>query len=145
MSQITKNIIVGIIAVAVTGVGTYLVWQWDQRVLSTIHRGAFQYDSVAFRPTVAEIRIAKQFSDSILPELKRLGLITNYTRTEIETIITVSGKVWKKRSAFFKETFVDHIFIYNKVNGFVVNTKIIDDSTKQLYALISPPDKKEVY
>ncbi len=65
--------------------------------------------------------------------------------TEIETIITVSGTIWKKRSSFFKESLLDQIFIYNKVNGFALNTKIIDDKSSALYAEIIPPDRRVIY
>lgn len=145
MTNTAKNIIVGIAAVTVLCTAAYLIWQWDERVLATIHRGAYEYDTTAFRPTEAEQRAAKQFADSILPQLKHLGLVTSYTRTEIETIITVSGTVWKARSQFFKEQFLEQIFIYNKVNGFSVQTKIIDKDNGALYAELTPPDRRAIY
>jgi len=145
MSNKGKNIIVGTIAFAVIGFIIFLIREWDREVLATIHRGAYEYDTSAFRPTVDEIRIAKQFSDTILPQLKLLGLITQYHRSDMETIITVSGTLWNDRSAFFKKSLLEQIFIYNHTNRYPVNTKIIEEKTSRLVAEIIPPDKRTVY
>ena len=145
MTNTVKNFIVGAAAITVCCTATYLVWQWDERVMATIHRGGYEYDTTAFRPTEAEQRTAKQFADSILPQLKHLGLVISYTRTEIETIITVSGTVWKARSQFFKEQFLEQIVVYNKVNGFSVRTKIIDKDDGTLYAELTSPDRRAIY
>jgi hypothetical protein len=145
MNNWKKNIIVGSAAVTALGIAFFLLWRWDKSVLESMPRREYNYDSTAFRPTAAEQRIAQQFSDSILPQLKRLGLITKYNRTDAQTHIAVSGVIWKKRSPFFKESILDQIFIYNKVNGFTVKTLIVDDTTNQLYAQISPPDRKNIY
>ena len=145
MSNRGKNIIVGIIALAVICFIAFLIWDWDRDVLATIHRGGYQFDTTTFRPTVDEIRIAKQFSDTILPQLKQLGLITQYHRSDMETIITVSGVLWNDRSAFFKESLLEQIFIYNNTNRYPVKTKIIENKTSRLVAEIVPPDQRTVY
>lgn len=106
---------------------------------------SFNADSSAFRPTEEEARIARQFSDTTLPQLTSLGLIKHYSRTEIETIITVSGVLWNERSEFFKESLLEQIFIYNQVHGYSVRTKIIDVTTNRLMAEIIPPDRKTIF
>ncbi len=145
MNNTAKNIIVGTIAFGVTGIAVYFIQRWDDRVMDDINRYGTSSDTSVYRPTESEQRIARQFSNTTLPQLKQLGLITLYTRTEIETVISVSGTLWNKRSSFFKESLLENIFIYNSVNGFAVNTKIVDDKTNQLYAQIIPPDGRIVY
>jgi hypothetical protein len=140
-----KDLIVGVIAAAVVFAAVYLIVEWDARVLQHYPAFTANHDTSIFRPTQDEERIAQQFSDTTLPQLTSLGLIKRYSRTEIETIITVSGRLWRERSAFFKESLLEQIHIYNKVMGFSVQTKIIDDATSVLYAEIIPPDRKNIY
>lgn len=144
MSSATKNILVYVFAVAVAGGLFYLYYERDREILESMSRWGRRNEVPVIRETEDEKRIARQFSDSTLPELKRLGLITSYSRTEIETIITVSGRLWKERSAFFKESLLTQILIYNRVNGYAPTTKIYDDRTQQLYAQIVSPDRKEI-
>lgn len=140
-----KDFAVGIVAIAVVSTAVFLIVRWDNQVMNGMRQFSFRNDSSAFRPTEDELRIARQFSDTTLPQLQSLGLIKRYSRTAIETIITVSGRMWKERSPFFKESLLEQIHIYNKVKGFTVQTKIIDDETSVLYAEIIPPDRKNIY
>ncbi|MHB1050147.1 MAG: hypothetical protein ACYC09_08720 [Bacteroidota bacterium] len=140
-----KNIIVYFLAVLTVGALFYAYYERDREIMESVSRFGHRSDSAVVMSTEDEKRIAAQFSDSTLPELKRLGLIKSYTRTEIETIITVAGKVWNKRSSFFKKSLLTQLSIYNKVNGYSVTVKILDDETHQLYAQIVPPDRKEIF
>ena len=144
-AQSRKNIIVYFLAIFTVGALFYAYYERDREIMEKISRFGNQTYSAVVMSTEDEKRIAAQFSDSTLPDLKRLGLIISYNRTEIETIITVAGKIWNERSSFFKESFLTQISIYNKVNGFSVVVKILDDETHQLYAQIVPPDRKEIF
>ncbi|MCK9407592.1 MAG: hypothetical protein WCX28_00175 [Bacteriovoracaceae bacterium] len=142
---LVKDIIVGIIALAVISAILFFTVQRDNRVTRTMRPFDITYDSAVIRFTADEQRMAKQFSDTTLPQLKILGLIKQYTRTEIETIIAVSGAMWNKRSPFFKESLLEQIHIYNRVNGYTLWTKIVDEKTNQVYAEISPPGTRKIY
>lgn len=144
-AQSRKNIIVYFLAALTVGALFYAYYERDREIMEKVSRFGNQADSAVVMSTEDEKRIAAQFSDSTLPEMKRLGLIISYNRTEIETIITVAGKIWNKRSSFFKESFLTQLSIYNKVNGYSVTVKIFDDETHQLYAQIVPPDRKEIF
>lgn len=122
-----------------------LVHRHDEQVMS----GSFQWgqrnDSLSQHrtlPSDEERRIAGQFTDSTLPNLQRLGLIKQYHRSEIETVVTVSGRIWNERSDFFKESFLTQIIIFNRVNGFPARIRIIDDRSERLIAQVTPPDRK---
>jgi hypothetical protein len=126
--------------------GTFwLIAEHDARVMEGIHPFQAGAERAAFRPTPDEERVAVQFSDTTLPQLQQLGLITHYRRTEAETLITVNGRLWKERSPFFKESFLEQLYLYNKVHGYAVNARVIDDVTEQLYAQITPPDRRLVF
>lgn len=140
-----KNILVYLLAIVTAGLLFYFYYERDRVILESMARWGKRNDTIAVMSTPDEKRIAAQFADSTLPELRRLGLITTYTRTDIETIITVSGAMWNERSDFFKESFLTQIYIYNKVNGFSPGTKIYDEHTSRLLAQIIPPDRKEIY
>lgn len=145
MTAAQKNILAVSFAAACIGITYYFIHQHDEELLNNSARWGRTIDSVANSSTAEEKRVALQFSDTTLPQLKRLGLIKSYALTEIETIITVSGKIWNERSLFFKESLLEQIFAYNKVNGFSVKTRIIDETTAQLYAEIIPPDSRMIY
>lgn len=132
-------------AALITAGAFWLIAEHDQRVMVGMRPFIANADQSAFRPTPDEQRVAVQFSDTTLPQLKQLGLITRYTRSEAETVITVNGRLWKERSPFFKESFLEQLYLYNKVHGFAVNARVIDDATDQLYAQISPPDRRLVF
>ncbi len=140
-----KNIVVFSFVLAIMGIAVHFIQQHDEKILKGSMRWGKMNDSLAMQTTKEEQRIALQFSDTTLPQLKKLGLIKSYTRTEIETVITVSGRIWNDRSTFFKESLLNQIFIYNKVNGFALNTKIVDKKTSELYAEITPPNRKTIF
>jgi hypothetical protein len=140
-----KDLMAVSIALAIVSIAVYLIMDWDTRVMQKHPPFTADHDTSIFRPTRDEVRIAQQFSDTTLPHLTGLGLVKHYSRTEIETIITVSGSQWKERSPFFKESLLEQIHIYNKVKGYAVQTKIIDDQTSVIYAEIIPPDRKIIY
>ncbi|MFA6469583.1 MAG: hypothetical protein WCW35_11850 [Bacteroidota bacterium] len=140
-----KNIVVYFIAAIAVGTAYYFTAQRDHRIMSRAHHWDAMDDSLRNHYTQEEKRIAHQFSDSILPQLKELGLIRSYSRTELETVITVSGTIWRDRSLFFKESLLNQLFVYNKVNGFALNTRIIDNESSVVYAEIIPPDRREIY
>ncbi|MDP1676092.1 MAG: hypothetical protein Q8L88_04440 [Bacteroidota bacterium] len=145
MNNTQKNIVVVSLALAFVGTTYYFIYRHDEELLTNYSRWGKMSETPVNHSTAEEIRVALQFSDSTLPQLQQLGLIKSFTRTEIETIVTVSGAIWNERSAFFKKSLLEQIFIYNKVNGYSVKTKIIDEQTSELYAEITPPDRRAVY
>jgi hypothetical protein len=92
-----------------------------------------------------EHRIAQQFDADTLPGLMRCGLIKKYERRQTGTIVFVSGKVWKERSRFFKESLLLASLVYNKVNGYPLETRIVDCCSQQLYAHAISTDRKEFF
>jgi hypothetical protein len=92
-----------------------------------------------------EYRIAQHFDADTLPGLMRCGLIKKYERHRTGTILYVAGKVWKGRSRFFKESLLLEAVIYNKVNGYALETRIVDDCSQQLYAHAVSEDRKEFF
>lgn len=140
-----KNSIVGAAALLIIVVAVVTILERDEHIMSFSYRWGRLNDTAAIRFTEKELNAAAQFADTTLPGLRQLGLITGYTRTEIETIITVSGKIWNERSEYFKESLLDQLYIYNKVNGFPVKTTIIDDETYVLYAQIVSPDQRLIF
>jgi hypothetical protein len=92
-----------------------------------------------------EHRIAQQFDADTLPGLMRSGLIKKYARHQTGTILFVSGKVWKERSRFFKESLLLASLVYNKVNGYPLETRIVDCCSQQLYAHAVSADRKEFF
>ncbi len=139
------NIPVYTAAVLLFSGALFLVQRHDEQVMNGSFRWGRLNDTLSQRPSEQEQRIARQFTDTTLPQLRRLGLIKRYHRTEIETVITVTGSVWNERSDFFKESFLTQILVYNRVNGFSSQTRIIDERTERLYAQIVPPDTKEFF
>jgi hypothetical protein len=75
----------------------------------------------------------------------RSGLIKKYARHQTGTILFVSGKVWKERSRFFKESLLLASLVYNKVNGYPLETRIVDCCSQQLYAHAVSADRKEFF
>ena len=145
MNRSAKNILVYLFAAAAVTAAFLVIKQRDDRIMTGWSRNAYSADSTAFRATEEERRIAARFADSTLPEMKRLGLLRTYTRTDIETVITVNGSVWRARSQFFKESFLTQTAVYNRVNGFAAAVKVVDHDTHRLLAEIVPPDRKEFY
>ena len=75
----------------------------------------------------------------------RLGLIKKYERHQSGTILYVAGRIWKERSKFFKESLLLGAVVYNKVNGYALETRIVDCNTQQLYAHAVSADRKELF
>jgi hypothetical protein len=92
-----------------------------------------------------EHRIAQRFEADTLPGLMRCGLIKKYERRQTGTVLFVAGKVWKARSRFFKESLLLEALVYNKVNGYALETRIVDHYSQQLYAHAISADRKEFY
>lgn len=129
------------LAALLLGTAVHLVRRHDEQVMNGSFRWGTLIDTLSAQPTETERRVARQFTDTTLPELKRLGLISRYSRSSQETIITVSGRLWKDRSDFFRESFLKQIVVYNRVNGFSPRTRIVDDRNGKLYAAVTPPDR----
>ena len=135
-------------ALLLLGGAWLLVHRHDEQVMSGSFRMGQSNDSLSQYRTVPsdeERRIAGQFTDTTLPQLRRLGLIKRYYRTEIETVVTVSGRIWNERSEFFKESFLTQLIVYNRVNGFPSRIRIVDERSERLYAQVIPPDRKEFF
>ena len=142
MTESQKNIVVFTAAFMVIAGAFTLIYRHDAALeRSMIHWGRME-DSLTVRPSAEEQRIALQFSDVTLPGLKKLGLITRFERTSAETVITVSGRIWNDRSPFFKESFLTQVFIYNKVNGFAPDTRVVEEGSSKLLAQILPPNRQ---
>jgi hypothetical protein len=92
-----------------------------------------------------ERRIARHFAVDTLPGLMQRGLIKRYERHNTWTMLHVEGKVWKKRSRFFKVSLLTEVLAYNKVNGYALNTRIVDHHSKELYAQALSEDRKEFF
>ncbi len=140
-----ENIIMIGAAFAAAGIVFGLLQERDERILDPSSRWEHRDRIFTVPPTDEEIRIAEEFGERTLPALRQLGLIIHYTRTEAETVITVSGKIWNERSMFFRQKFLEHVFTYHKVNNYPLRTRVIDHRTSQLYAQIIPPDQRLVY
>ncbi len=145
MSSTFKNIISIVFAVACIAIALHYIKLRDERILNGSINFGTQTAAAITAHSETERRIAQQFADTTLPQLRKLGLITNYTRTEVETIITVSGRIWNKRSQFFKESLLEQLFVYNTVNEIPIKTIIIDDRTAKLYAEISSSQERIIY
>ena len=92
-----------------------------------------------------EHRIAQRFEADTLPGLVRCGLIKKYERHQTGTVLFVEGKVWKDRSKFFKESLLLETLVYNKVNGYALETRIVDHCSQQLYAHAVSEERKEFF
>lgn len=145
MTNTQKNIIAVSFALFFVGMTYYVIQRHDEKLVNNSALWGRMNDTLSNISTDEEKRVALQFSDTTLPQLRLLKLIKSYTRTEIETVITVSGSIWNERSSFFKESLLEQIFIFNKVNGFALKSRIIDDKTSALYAEITPPDQRLIY
>ena len=92
-----------------------------------------------------ESKIAKHFALDTLPGLMKCGLIKKYERRQSGNVLFVAGKLWQKRSRFFKESLLSEILIYSKVNGYTLETRIIDHSSHRLYAQAISENQKEFF
>ena len=89
--------------------------------------------------------IARHFTVDTLPGLMHRGLTWSIERHQTGTLLLVAGNLWKERSRFFKESLLAEVLIYNKVNGYAVETLVADHSSKRLYAKVLSSEKKEVF
>jgi hypothetical protein len=131
----------------------YFVYAWTTQPNTIIKRkqdvshfsAIFPYlqDSKEF--TNDERRIARHFAIDTLPGLMQKGLIKKYKRYETVTLLLVTGKIWKERSRFFKESLLTEVLVYNKVHGYALETQVVDHRSQRLYAQASSSDKKEFF
>lgn len=99
----------------------------------------------AKEPNFDEKNIARHFAVDTLPGLMRNGLITKLQRNTSGTYIFVDGNLWKCRSAYFKQSLLVEVCVYNKVNGYELSAQIIDSTSRKLYAQISSSAKMDFY
>jgi len=97
------------------------------------------------RSNSEEKRIAMHFAVDTLPGLMQKGLIHNYQRNALGTCLSVNGRLWKCRSLFFKQSLLREVFVFNKVNGYGLSTRIIDSTSGKLYAQISSSANIDFY
>ena len=90
-------------------------------------------------------KIALHFVQDTLPGLMRMGLVGKYVRSETKTILYVRGKLWKARTRFFQESLLTESMVYNAVNGYPLETQIVDDTNDHLYARGCELDRKEFF
>lgn len=92
-----------------------------------------------------EHRIAQHFTADTLPGLMRRGLVKKDEWHQSENILFVVGKLWKERSRFFKESLLSETLVYNKVNGYALETRILDHRSQRLYAHAVSAERKEFF
>ncbi len=143
MNSTTKNIIVFSFVVVVFATAIYVIVERDTRVVSVWDRSKYTIDSIYASPD--ERKSAQRFADIILPALKQKGLVITVEQSDMHTVITVSGKMWKERSLFFKKNFLTHVMIYNKVHGLPEPVTILDQHSGYVYAKVVPPGGKQFY
>ncbi|MEW6060634.1 MAG: hypothetical protein AB1600_01710 [Bacteroidota bacterium] len=139
------SLAVYLFAFSIAAVAFYIIIERDRSITHQYSRYHSTMDTAAMYFSDREIQTANTFSDSTLPALQRLGLIVRYKQQNWETLIIVSGPVWKQRSFYFKEQFLNHLSVYNKVRGFPTPARIVDHRTGTLLAQITASDKKEVF
>lgn len=139
------NIIIYIIAVAAVGITYYVIWQRDERIVGHDARYHSTMDTAAMYFSSSEIQASHTFSDSTLPALQHMGLIVTFEPREWETLIIVSGPIWRERSDFFKESFLHQMSIHNKIHGRPSAVRIMDTLSGKLLAQITVSDRKEIY
>lgn len=135
------HILVGLCIVTAAGITIFLILEQENRIVAFRERGKYFADSIYTGP--ADRAAAEQFSDSVLPALKQKGLIIDIRQDEMQTVVTVSGAMWKKRSPFFKDEFLTHASLYNKVHGFPSSLIVVDHRNGHLLARIVPPGHNE--
>jgi hypothetical protein len=60
-------------------------------------------------------------------------------------MVFVAGSIWKKQSRFFKESMLTEVIVYNKVNGYALETRIVDHRSQRLYAHALSTERKEFF
>jgi hypothetical protein len=125
-----------------------IVWQIQKPSTAYQYKRQFAYTSPFFHPKESsqdEKRIARHFAADTLPGLMQKGLIRRYLRSASGTSIAVDGKLWKKRSKFFKTSLLTEVSVFNKVQGYELSTRITDNFSGKLYAYLSPEAKIDFY
>jgi hypothetical protein len=125
-----------------------ILWQIQKPTPAYQYKRQLVYSSPFFHTkeySPEEKRIAKHFAVDTLPGLMQKGLICRYQRNVSGTFIAVSGRLWEKRSIFFKTSLLTEISVFNKVQGYELSTKIIDSLSGKLYAYLSPSAKMDFY
>ena len=143
MKNSAKNLIVLSVVVVSCSVFLYLIMLQENRIVHFWERGKYLADSVYISPGDREE--ARQFSDSILPALKKNGLVITVTLNAIESTVIVSDSLWNDRTAFFKENFLNRAAMYNRVNGFTSPVIIVSQLSGQPLARTTPPVKYDLY
>ena len=92
-----------------------------------------------------EKRIAHHFIADTLPGLLRRGLIKKFGQNMFGTQVAVSGKIWKARSPFFKQSFLKALMVYDKVRGVRSRSTVVDSVSGNLYAEILSGDIVQLY
>lgn len=138
------SLTVYLFAFVIAAAAFYIIIKRDRSITQLYSRYHSTMDTAAIYFSNSEIQTANKFSDSTLPSLKQLGLILRYEQREWETLVVVSRPIWKKRSKFFKESFLAHCSIYNRVRGLPVPVRIIDEQNGRLLAQITASDRREV-
>ena len=146
--EFLSNLISFSVVFLLLSVTVILVNQSDKAIIERMNKYQFSNPTL-IKPTdefsVGEQRIAKQFANDTLPGLIQKGLIKKYERHQSGTLLLVVGSLWNERSEFFKKNLLLEIFVHNKVSGYELRTKIIDDKSGKLYAQILPSEKIEFY
>lgn len=140
-----STIIVYLAALIAFSITYYVIWQRDERIVGHDARYHSTMDTAAIYFSDREIQTANKFSDSTLPALQQLGLIRQFEQRNWETLIIVSGQMWKDRSDFFKESFLNQMIVHNKIRGRPSAVRIMDTSSGKLLAQITVSERKEIY
>ena len=141
--SIYKNILLLLLVITLALVAFMFIVHRDRYVIHKYHPQRTMTGNSTV--TDEERRIARQFSDSTLPYLQRIGMVTGFTQTDVEVIVRVSGTLWNGRSRFFKDSFLTGLSTYTKVEGYELPIKIIDEQTGKLYAQWYAPETKIIY
>jgi len=127
---------------------TTIIWQVQKPPAAYQYKRKFTCAPSFFylkKYSADEKRIAEHFAADTLPGLMRRGLIRKYLRDVSGTSIAVNRNLWKQRSKFFKTSLLTEISVFNKVQGYEISVKIIDDLSGKMYACISPEAKMDFY
>jgi hypothetical protein len=139
------------ISVMVCMMYIFYVWTSQPSRVFKNTSGASRYTNIfplsrnAQEFTGEERRIARHFALDTLPGLMQRGLIVKFERRHNGTLVHVAGRLWKERSKFFKESLISEVSIYNKVNGYAIETRIVDHCSQRLYAQVLSLENKEIF
>ncbi len=130
----------------------YVIYVWTSQSNTNINEKNNHHRSIGLFPMQwkkefesDERKIALHFVADTLPGLMRRGLIKKYECNQSGNVLFVAGKLWKERSRFFKESLLSEALVYNKVNGYVLDTRIVDHRSRHLYAHAVSADRKEFF